>query len=1117
VNCPSCGHENPDHAKFCMQCAAPLARRCTQCGSELASGARFCVECAAPVAAAAASPERDPRSYTPNHLVEKILTTRSALEGERKQVTVLFADVKGSMELAKQVDAEEWHRILDRFFQILADGVHRFEGTINQYTGDGIMALFGAPIAHEDHAQRACYAALHLRDELRRYADELRLSRGLNFSVRMGLNSGEVVVGKIGDDLRMDYTAQGYTVGLAARMQQIAAADHAYLTGQTARVVEGFFQLRDLGPTQVPGIERPVDVHELEGTGPLRTRFEVSRKRGLSRFVGRAGEMAVLEAALEHTIAGQGQAVGVVGEAGVGKSRLCYEFTEHCRARGIVVREVHGVSHGKKIPFLPVLEFLRSYFGIAEQDGEETARDKIAGRVVRLDSELSEALPLLFDFLGVPDPAHPASPMDSEIRERQLLGVIRRLVYARSQRESAVFCFEDLHWLDAGSETLLEQLVESVPDTRTLLVVNFRPGYQAAWMGKSYYQQLPLRLLGAEDVAELLVDLLGTHSSLADLGERIGNATEGNPFFVEEMVQALVETGNLEGTRRAYRLVQPIEGLRLPATVQAVLAARIDRLAEREKQVLGTASVIGRRFSEPLLRRVVDLPESELAAALRSLVAGEFLYEEALYPEAEYLFKHALTQEVAYGSQLAERRKRIHAAVAGAVEELHPHKLDELSALLAHHWEEAGETLEAARWHRRAAAWAGLSHVAEALRHWRRVRDLLDGIPECPETLALGLEARCRILSLGVRSGMLTEDASRLFAEGENLVARGEDPRGRIQLLQTYGVYRSYEGRVQDGVEALREAKRLADELQDAELRAVVGGSLHFGLFFTGPFSEALATIEEILELTTEDPSLGRVAIGMDPQPLWLAFRGIYLGALGQCPDGARELERALAQAHPRGDIAALTSIETLRALLGVWMGDGPLALAHARRALELAERTGAANVIGASYFALGSSCILEERWADALEALERATERGVGYNRLTAGPDLALAWLGLGNERKARSEAEKAVSSATRSGAKAFALYAEIALARVLRRTKGRPARAEIENALSRAHALMEDSGFRIREPHICIERAELLGVLGDEPGRLRELREAHRLFTEMGATGHAKRVATELGLPAG
>src|SRR5437764_1996847 len=568
---------------------------CPSCGHDLRPGARFCDACGHPVGGVA-PPERRP--HAPAHLAEKILASRGRLEGERKQVTVLFADVKGSMELAEQLDPEAWHGIMDSFFQLLAAGVHRFEGTVNQYMGDGIMALFGAPVAHEDHARRACYAALHLAGELRRYATELRLRQALSFSVRMGLNSGEVVVGKIGDDLRMDYTALGHTVGLAARMEQLAEPGKVFLTEHTARLVAGFFTLRDLGESAVKGVGAPLRVYELEGVGALRTRLDVARARGFSRFVGRTAEMASLEAALGRAVAGTGQVIGVVAEAGVGKSRLCQEFTERARAQGIAVYDAHCVAHGKMIPFFLVLELMRGYFGITDQDGDEAARRKVAGTLLLLDPELTDGLPLLLDFLGVPDPERPVPRMDPEARQRQLFELIKPLVHARSRREPAVLLIDDLHWIDGASEGFVETVIEALSGTRTLFLVNFRPEYQAGWTRMSYYQQLPLLPLGPEAIAELLASLLGTDPSLAGLVERMRERTRGNPFFIEEVVQSLLEAGTLQGTRGSYRLARPVAEVAIPATVQAVLAARIDRLPERAQQIMQSAAVLGREYSQ---------------------------------------------------------------------------------------------------------------------------------------------------------------------------------------------------------------------------------------------------------------------------------------------------------------------------------------------------------------------------------------------------------------------------------------------------------------------------------------------------------------------------------------
>jgi class 3 adenylate cyclase len=660
--------------KFCGNCAQPLAVACRRCGFENPPGFRFCGECAAPLGATdtedASAPERTPRDYTPKHLADKILQSKSALEGERKQVTVLFADVKGSMDLQEDLDPEQWHRIMDHFFQILADGVHRFEGTVNQYTGDGIMALFGAPIAHEDHARRGCYAALRLRDEVRDYADELRVERGLNFGVRIGLNSGEVVVGKIGDDLRMDYTAQGHTVGLAQRMEQLAESGRICLSEHTARLAEGYFDLRHLGASRVKGVGEPLHVYGLEGVGPMQTRLDVSRSRGFSKFVGRGDELGQLEAALEKALAGNGQVLGIVADAGTGKSRLCFEFAELCRRRGLPVRSTSGVAHGRAIPLLPVLQFYRESFGIVDEDDDFGARQKIAGILAQLDRELLDALPILYDFLGVPDPHGAPLAYSGPELQRRLLALLKRITLARSEVQPAVILFEDLHWFDPGTETFLENLIDSVDGTRTLLLANYRPEYHADWLVRTYCQQIALAPLGPEAMAELLDDLLGSDPSLAGLAERIRTQTGGNPFFVEEIVQTLVESGALEGERGQRRLLRELASLEIPASVHAVLAARIDRLAESGKALLQTAAVIGSEFSATLLEHASQTLADAIADTLRPLVQAEFLHETALYPEPEYAFKHPLTQEVAYRSQLRERRAAVHRRVAEGLAEL---------------------------------------------------------------------------------------------------------------------------------------------------------------------------------------------------------------------------------------------------------------------------------------------------------------------------------------------------------------------------------------------------------------------------------------------------------------
>jgi class 3 adenylate cyclase/tetratricopeptide (TPR) repeat protein len=1063
--------------------------------------------------------EKAPVTYTPRHLAEKILGARSALEGERKQVTVLFADVKGSMELAEAVDPEEWHRIMDRFFAILTEGVHRFEGTVNQYTGDGIMALFGAPIAHEDHAQRACYAALHLGGELRRYATELRLGRGLSFAVRMGLNSGEVVVGKIGDDLRMDYTAQGHTVGLAARMEQLAEAGRIYLTSHTAGLVEGYFALAELGALAVKGAREPVRVYELCGVGPMRTRLDVSKRRGFSRFVGRTDEMAALEAALAQALAGHGRVVGVVAEPGVGKSRLCYEFTQRCRAQRIAVFEAQGVAHGKAIPYLPILQLFRAALGITERDSTQAAREKIAGRFLLLDSALGESLPLAFEFLGVPDPERPAPRMDPDAQQRQLFEIVRRVTKARSRREPEVTLLEDLHWFDEGSEAFLELVVDLAAETRTLVLLNFRPEFHARWMQRSYYRQLPLVPLGAEAIAELLRDQLGTHASVAGLTRLIEERTAGNPFFVEEVVQTLAETGTIEGARGSYRLSRPVESIGIPPTVQALLGARIDRLPEHEKELLQTAAVIGMDFAEPVLRRVAGHAAS-LEAALRTLKDAEFVFEQALYPEAEYAFKHPLTREVAYQSQLGERRARTHAAVARVIAELSPDRLDERAALLAHHWEAAGEPLEAARWSRRAAEWVGWSDSAQAVRHWEKVRALLDRAEQSPEVVGLSLFARAALLNVGWRLGMTEENAARLLAEGRALGERGGEKGPLALLLQGYGTVRGTAGAVDEFFTYSTEAVRLAEGAAAGEKAALLVAS-SYPRYLVGRVAEALACLDDFLALGDRAPS-PRVVYASPSFPFW--WRSVLLLEMGRVAEAVQALELAESRAREGNDTEILGWAHYTRAawvdMLG---GDLDTALGHARQSLEIALRIGSVFSTVTAYRGLGQIHCLREEWDEGLRAVE---ENLAGMEARRTGLEqrpavlaiLADLQFGRGDLPRARAAAEEGIALARQMGTPVWEVHCQLALARVLRGSEGVADAGAITAALDRAFEIVCETGARRNEPYVHLERAELARLRGDSGAWASELGRAQRLFAGMGAAVRAEKAAHDLtrGMPA-
>src|SRR5512136_387389 len=580
MKCPQCQHDNPPQSNFCLECGVRLTLTCGSCGADLPSGSKFCNNCGTPVQSSVASRPRfaAPDAYTPKHLAEKILTSKSALEGERKHVTVLFADLKGSMELLADRDPEEARRLLDPVLERMMEAVHHYEGTVNQVMGDGIMALFGAPVAHEDHAVRACYAALRMQRWINLYADELQRGGGTPVQIRVGLNSGEVVVRAIGSDLHMDYTAVGQTTHLAARMEQMAKPGSVLVTGGTLKLAEGYVRVRPLGPVTVKGLDNPTEVYELTGMGPARSRLQASASRGLTRFVGRERELQQLAQALDHSGAGHGQAVAIVGEAGVGKSRIVWEFTRSHRTHGWLVLESGSVSYGRATPYLPVIELLKAYLRIEERDDQREIRERVAGKLLTLDRALEPLLTPLLALLDVPVDDTTWNALDPPQRRQRTLEAIKRLLLRESQVQPLLVIFEDLHWIDAETQALLDSLIEGLPTARLLLLVNYRPEYQHTWGNRTYYMQLRLDPLPPESAEQLLNVLLGADVGLDSLKRVLIARTEGNPFFLEESVQSLAETGTLLGERGAYRLAQRLQTVQIPATVQVVLAARIDRV-----------------------------------------------------------------------------------------------------------------------------------------------------------------------------------------------------------------------------------------------------------------------------------------------------------------------------------------------------------------------------------------------------------------------------------------------------------------------------------------------------------------------------------------------------------
>jgi adenylate cyclase len=998
--------------------------------------------------------------------------------GERKQVTVLFADVQGSMDLAEQQDPEQWHAIMQRFFSTLADAVHRFEGTVDKFTGDGIMAIFGAPVAHEDHARRACYAALTMLDDVGEYAAELRRKHGLNFSTRIGINSGEVVAAEIGEG---GYTAVGHTVGLAQRMEALAEPGRAYLTESTAELAHGFMELEDLGQFEIKGASRPVGVFELKGVGAARSRLDLSRERGFSRFVGRDAEMESLEEALELAERGEGAAVGIVAEPGVGKSRLCHEFAERCRERGIEVFECQAQAHGRAIPFMPVLQMLRSYFGIDDGDPERIVREKIAGRTLLLDPDFAEELPLFFDFLGVPDPDRPLPQLSAEARQRALRGAVCRLVRAPNRRHSIVALVEDLHWMDEGSATLLGELISSVEGTKTLAIVNFRPEYDdAAWAGADTYRGISLQPLGPDHTAELLHDLVGEDPSLDGLGDLIHERTAGNPFFVEEIVRGLAEAGNLDGERGAYRLARPVEDTGVPASVQTVLAARIDRLGPDAKRLLQAASVTSKEISERALGMVSGQSEDEgYHAALCELTDGGFLFETEVYPERVFAFRHPLTREVAYGTQLGEQRAQAHAATAKALIELNPERHDELAALIATHLEAGGEPLAAARWSARAGYWAGSSRPQDALRLWRKAMVLTEGLEETEETQAIAVMSRLQQLDFAWRLGMDDEEAARLTREAEEIATRTGDLHSLAMLRVARDIRPGMPHVASTWLAAVAEANEIADRSGDLHLRVAIRAAGSYAYLCAGDFAGFDRAIEEIFELAGEDRRVGTGLIIGSPLAWAHMAKGLVLRERGELEAADARFSLALRIATEEGDPEIASWTRSNQSLMLAMRGDLDAAIALARRNCELTERLGDVFSRSLALSNLGGAQIAAGDYGGALDTMEEAERiyraaAGDGDEMETWRAGLrAEALVGVGRAEEGLELAEWATGIARERGM-LWALPLDLQAVAIARAATGREG---VGTALDEAAEVAERTGAMISLGAIETTR-EMLGA---------------------------------------
>ena len=1117
MRCLSCKSENLAGARFCDFCGTPLAQPCPACGDPNRSIAKFCHACGASLSSVAGAGDNKATTKAALAITQPV-EPQFVPEGERKLVTALFVDIIGSTEIGQDLDPEEARAIIDPALELMINAARHFDGHVVQSTGDGIFALFGAPVAREDHAQCALYSAIKMRQDLGRYSRQREAEGKPPLQFRAGVNTGEVVVRPIKTgNAHVEYTPIGHTVNLASRLQTLARPGTTVVSESTRSLVEGFFAFRSLGPTTVKGVSDPVDVHEVIGLGPLRTRLERSAGRGLSRFVGRTKEKAALTQAAELAKSGIGQIVAVMAEPGIGKSRLFFEFKTKLHSEWKVI-EAFAVAHGRVSAFLPVVELLRDYFSITDDDDATVRREKIAAAALSLDPALQDGLPYINALLEAAEDKDRLAGMEPHLRRTRTLEAVTRLLLAESAKQPLVIVFEDLHWIDEESQGFLDLLAEAVSGSRLLMLVNYRPEYTQRWNDKAWCTLLRLESLGGDTAEELLSALLGDGSALSPLKELIIKTTGGVPFFMEETVQALFDEGALEQRKGKVHLMRPLNSLRIPPTVQAILAARIDRLQTDEKNLLQTLAVLGREFVLSLARAVAGKSEPELERLIAQLERGDFVYEQPSMTDVEYIFKHALTQEVAYNSVLLERRKQLHEHAGRAIEMLYSASLDDHLAELAHHFSRSVNQIKAIEYLHRAGSQAmSRGALIQAIRDFEAALDLIKALPRSAERDGLEL---LQLTPLGTAyiatRGYASPEVGPVFKRAKELCERIGTPEQLFAVVWGNFAWHVVRGDMGQSLSIANESMTLAERFDDPGIWMEALFLVGVTQFYRGDFVSALSHYERALSRfdNRERTYLWAMRVGEDAGVTHRCYTALALWHLGYPEQSLRAIAETKRLARDLDHPFSLAYAQHHTSWLYHRLGLPAEILASSEEGLKTATEHGYALFQATAVIYRAAGLLLEGR---PIEALPHITNGLDAYRRTGAGMALpyylsilADACMQLGKLDEARAALEQAIEIAHTN--EDLCQISELHRLRgELLTLDGSPlaaAEAEFHLALEKAR----EQSSRSWELRATISLANLYQKTGRSGNGRRILSNAYRGFTEGFDTGDLRAAKTLL-----